>query len=153
MCGSAVWTPRTWETLGSVCAVVQFGHLVFFFSVPQGWVSPLHMNFCVCLGEKKLVWQLSGLLGKCWGVRFGRERTSGVRMHGPFIKDAVTLQVLHGSVAFDSSTTKVLHRHDRDFLFEGKKQQKKQKNGMLDAPRCKTLLSVAANDLRARKTL
>jgi hypothetical protein len=72
-------------------------------------------------------------------------------MHGPFIKDAVTLQVLHESVAFDSSTTKVLHRHDRDFLFEGKKQQKK--NGMLDAPRCKTLLSVAANDLRARETL
>jgi hypothetical protein len=46
-------------------------------------------------------------------------------MHGPFIKDAVTLQVLHESVAFDSSTTKVLHRHDRDFLFEGKKQQNK----------------------------
>ena len=109
VCGSAVWTPR------------------FFSSVPQGWVSPLHMNFCVCLGEKKVVWQLSGLLGKCWGIRFGRERTSGVTMHGPFIKDAVTLQVLHGSVAFDSSTTKVLHRHDRDFLFEGKKQQTKTK--------------------------
>ena len=28
MCGSAVCIPRTWETLGSVCAVVQFGHLV-----------------------------------------------------------------------------------------------------------------------------
>jgi len=134
--------------------LLKFHSLSFFFSVPQGWVSPLHMNFCVCLGEqKKVVWQLSGLLGKCWGIRFGRERTSGVRMHGPFIKDAVTLQTLHGSVAFDSSTTKVLHRHDRDFLFEGKKQHKKQKNGMLDAPRCKTLLSVAANDLRARKTL
>ena len=77
-------------------------------------------------------------------------------MHGPLIEDAVTLQVLQGSVAFDSSTTKVLHRHDRDFLFEGKNflpRNKKTKNGMLDAPRCKTLLSVAANDLRARKTL
>jgi hypothetical protein len=71
-------------------------------------------------------------------------------MHGPLIEDAVTLQVLQGSVAFDSSTTKVLHRHDRHFLFEGEKHKK---DGMLDAPRCKTLLSVAANDLRARKTL
>jgi len=34
-----------------------------------------------------------------------------------------------------------------------KNKKKRKKNGMLDAPRCKTLLSVAANDLRARKTL
>jgi hypothetical protein len=127
--------------------------IVFFFCAARLGFSFAHELLCLSKRKTKVVWQLSGLLGKCWGIRFGRERTSGVRMHGPFIKDAVTLQTLHGSVAFDSSTTKVLHRHDRDFLFEGKKQHKKQKNGMLDAPRCKTLLSVAANDLRARKTL
>ena len=48
-------------------SLVEIPFIIVFFSVPQGWVSPLHMNFCVCPGEKKsclatfrIAWEMLG---------------------------------------------------------------------------------------------